>query len=109
MNYRYYEYHNSCIDCKLSLFLNVISPSMGDVDLFVSFSPDQNHLSLPSLEDSPFYSNALSSDVLIITPKNLTDNYELSNGDMRGYYLIAVMGTYGDNIHYSLRLSTQTD
>lgn len=28
---------------------------------------------------------------------------------MQGYYLVAVYGSYGDNLHYSLRVSTQTD
>lgn len=28
---------------------------------------------------------------------------------MQGYYLVAVFGAYGDNIHYSLRVSTVTE
>lgn len=34
----YYEYHSLCEKCSVSFFLNVLSPSTGDVDLYVNFS-----------------------------------------------------------------------
>ncbi len=50
----------------------------------------------------------MSSDVLVITPEQMKARFG-EDVTMAGYYLVAVSGAYGDNIHFSLRVSTKTD
>lgn len=71
----YYEYHNLCEDCSVSFFLNMLSPSTGDVDLYVNYSEDQVNLVLPTIDDNHFVSNSLKSDVLVINPQKMKENF----------------------------------
>lgn len=48
------------------------------------------------------------SDILVISPEKKMNATGLSE-NMEGYYLVAVYGSYGDNLHYSLRVSTMTE
>ncbi len=54
--YTYYEFYNPCALCNLTIFMDILSPSVGGVLLYIDYSPDQSHTRMPTISGNQFQS-----------------------------------------------------
>ena len=50
----YYEFYNPCESCALTFFVDVLSPTVGGVQLFINYAEEQSKLRLPTQSEAHF-------------------------------------------------------